>query len=228
MCLCKFFSSLLVPQLTTPQSQPFVNFQLSMSTIRLISSFCLGHDLYCGGCIGHLRWCVGISGGRSGHITTRASYLWHKWRLEGHCPLLLRTKTGWMESQRGVEEQHKRCAKSSRGHFKDCMWWWTPADCVSDYRRILQGVPPPSLIAVLLLMPLLQCSSAEDLSVGDTVQAGSHCLLELKHISDQTAGPDRSIFLLFGFCYPDLNPFQFCPLDLILLQLPQESLWLPS
>ena len=78
---------------------------------------------------------------------------------------------------------------------------------VSDYQRILQGVPAPSLmITVVLLIPPLRCS-AQHLSVGDTVQAESHCLLELKHISDQTAAPDRSIFLLLGFCYPVLNPF---------------------
>ena len=71
---------------------------------QLISSFCLGRDLYCVvGCIGHLRWSAGISGGSVGISPPR--HLIFGINEDWHCPLLARTKTGWMGLGGEVKEQ---------------------------------------------------------------------------------------------------------------------------
>ena len=150
------------------QSHSVNHLVFPMPTTRLISSFCLGHDQYCvGSCIGHLRWCVGIWGVLSRHIATQASYLWHKWRLA--------LPTAGKNKDRMDGKSATPWTTSSWGHFKDCMWW-VGNTCV----RLSEDPPRSAFYSTA-------CSVR---SVGDTVQAEPHCLLQLKHISDQTAAPN--------------------------------------
>ena len=89
-----------------------------------------------------------------------------------------------------------------------CMWWFVGNTCV----RLSEDPPRSGLNSTA-------CSVR---SVGDTVQAEPHCLLQLKHISDQTAAPTLlHLPPLLGLL---LNPFQFYPLDFILLQVPTKYL----
>ena len=140
---------------------------------RLISSFCLGRDLYCVvGCIGHLRWSAGISGGSVGISPPR--HLIFGINEDWHCPVLARAQTGWMGLGGGAKEQQP--VQSLLGVTLKTVCGTMVGTPVSDNQRILQGAPSP-----------LCCCCC---SVGDTVQAEPHCLLEVKHISDQTATPN--------------------------------------
>ena len=195
---------------------------------RLISNFCWGHDLYCGAVSGIYVGAPAYQGGAVGISPTR-NLIFGINEDSGTGTRGALPAGGNKGVVVGITRGGKRAQpwrKPPWGQL-DCTWWRAPAD--------VRGSPKLCLLLWTTAHPCTPplrshcrvkcCAVQQQLSVGDTVQAGSHCLLQLKHISDQTAAHTSTPSSSSGFSVIQSSiPSSLGRYVLILCQIPWESL----